>query len=177
MASSIADFQAAMSGGGSRANQFRVLLTFPGFVSKGAIAGPKAQFLCHSAGLPDSTIGQAAAQFRGRDIKMAGERQFGNWDIVCYNDTDFAIRDAFEQWVDGMGNASQVGGLVSPSSYYADLSVTQLDRNGADIKTYDFIGCFPLNVGAIQLSFGANDQIEEFNVSFSLQYWTSNTTT
>lgn len=173
----IADFQAALIGGGARANQFRVQLTFPGFVTAGSIAGPKAQFLCHGAGLPESVIGVAPAQFRGRDIKLSGERTFGNWDITCYNDTDFSIRNAFEQWVDGMGNSTKVGGLVSPASYLADMSVAQLDRNGLIIKNYSFVGCFPISVSGIQLAFGSNDQIEDFTISFALQYWTSDTTT
>ena len=40
----IADFKAQMIGGGARPNQFRVGLTFPSYVTLGAVAGLRSQF-------------------------------------------------------------------------------------------------------------------------------------
>lgn len=167
----VSDFIAAMPGGGSRANQFRVELSFPAFVSAGALAGAKAQFLCKSASLPASSIGVAAVPFRGRIINQAGERTFDPWSVSIYNDTDFNIRSAFEQWSSGIANYTQVGGLTSTASYTADLYVHQLDRNGLILASYQFVDAFPINVSEIGLDFGANDTIEEFGVTFAYQYW------
>jgi hypothetical protein len=67
-------------------------------------------------------------------------------------------------------------GEKSPTSYQADITVEQLDRQGNATKTYVLRGAFPVNVSAIDLSYDANDAIEEFTIEFAYQYWESNTT-
>lgn len=67
-------------------------------------------------------------------------------------------------------------GLVNPTDYQADLKVDQLDKDENILKTYNFIASFPTGVSPIELAYDANDQIEEFTVEFTYQYWTSNTT-
>ena len=57
------------------------------------------------------------------------------------------------------------------------MNVFQLDRSGAIIKSYKFIDAMPTNIGAIQLDFDQQNQIEQFDVEFTYNYFTSNTTT
>jgi len=64
----IADFKSQMIGGGARPNQFRAELTFPSFVTLGAVAGQRAQFLCKAAQLPASTIETIPVLFKGRPV-------------------------------------------------------------------------------------------------------------
>ena len=45
------------------------------------------------------------------------------------------------------------------------------------IKSYKFIDAMPTNIGAIQLDFDQQNQIEQFDVEFTYNYFTSNTTT
>jgi hypothetical protein len=66
--------------------------------------------------------------------------------------------------------------LTNPVDYQADLIVEQLDRDGTTLKTYNFRGCFPTEIAAIDLAYETNDQIEDFGVTFQIQYWESNTT-
>ena len=173
----IADFKAQMIGGGARANQFRVDLTFPSFVTAGAIVGLNAQFLCKSAQLPGSTIENTQILYRGRQVNFAGERSFAPWTISVYNDTTFAVRNAMEKWSDGVMNNAQTNGRVNPRDYQVDLLVHQLDRNGATVKTYKFVDAYPTSIGPIQLDYDTNNQIEIFDVEFTYNYWTSDTTT
>ena len=67
-------------------------------------------------------------------------------------------------------------GLTNPVDYQADLVVEQLDKDESVIKTYNFRGCFPVNVSAIELNYETVDTVEEFTVEFAIQYWESNTT-
>jgi hypothetical protein len=39
------------------------------------------------------------------------------------------------------------------------------------MRTYNFIGCFPSEVGAIDLSYENNDQIAEFPVTLNYSWW------
>jgi hypothetical protein len=173
----IADFKAQLTGGGARANQFRVELTFPSFVTLGIVAGQQAQFLCKSAQLPASTVENFGVQYRGRAVNFAGERSFAPWSIQVYNDTNFNIRNAMEQWSNGIQNLGATTGLTNPRDYQVDLSVHQLDRNGAIVKTYKFIDAYPTEIGTIELDYDTVNAIETFPITFQYNYWTSNTAT
>jgi hypothetical protein len=171
----ISDFKAQLIGGGARANQFRVELSFPTYVSAGPVVGLKAQFLCKAAQLPASNVENVPIQYRGRAVNIAGERTFAPWTITVYNDTDFAIRNAMEQWSDGVQNLATTNGRVNPRDYQVDLLVHQLDRNGATVKTYKFADAYPTEIGAIALDFDQANTVETFDVTFTYNYWTSNT--
>lgn len=170
----IADFKAQMIGGGARPNQFRVELTFPSFVTLGVIAGQRAQFLCRAASLPASTIETISIPYRGRPVNFAGERSFQPWTVSIYNDTTFNIRNALEQWQSGIQQYNTTNGRTNPTDYQVDLSVHQLDRNGATIKTYKFTDAFPTNIGAITLDYEQQNAIEQFDVEFVYNFFTSN---
>lgn len=173
----IADFKAQMIGGGARPNQFYVQLTFPTYVGLGVVAGQQAQFLCRSAQLPASTIEPITTLYRGRPVQFAGERTFAPWTVAIYNDTSFNIRNALESWQNGIQNYNTTLGRVNPNEYQVDLNVYQLDRGGAIIKSYRFVDAMPINIGPIQLDFDQQNQIEQFDVEFVYNFFTSNTTT
>jgi hypothetical protein len=171
----IADFKAQMIGGGARPNQFRVELVFPSYVSLGVVAGQRAQFLCKAAQLPASTVENIGVLFRGRPVNFAGERVFQPWSVSIYNDTTFGIRNALEQWSNGVQNYSSTNGRVNPTEYQVDLNVHQLDRNGASIKSYKFVDAYPTTISAIALDYEQQNAIEQFDVEFQYNFFTSNT--
>ena len=171
----ISDFKAQLIGGGARANQFFVQLTFPSYVSAGAVTGLRAQFMCKAAQLPASTVDNIGLQYRGRAVNIAGERTFAPWTITVYNDVDFGIRNAMEQWSNGIQNLTSTNGKTNPRDYQVDLQVHQLDRNGAIVKSYKFVDSYPIDVGAIALDYDTVNQVETFDVTFQYNYWTSDT--
>lgn len=173
---SILDFKSNLLGGGARPNQFRVELNFPSIVGGTTEAARKAQFLCNAASLPGSNIEVAPIPYRGRIVPLAGERVFTPWQITVVNDTDFAIRDAFENWMQVINSVRNNTGATNPLSYTAQMSVHQLDRNGNVIKSYTFIDAWPSNLGDIQLSYAANNVVEEFPVTLQYAYWETSTT-
>jgi len=168
------DFKSKLRGGGARPNLFQVTINYPGFANGDA---ELTSFLVEAASLPGSTFGSIVVPFRGRQLKMAGDRVFAEWTTTIINDTDFAVRDAIERWMNGINAHSANTGLTSPIAYEADLKVDQLDRNGEVIKTYTFRGAYPQDMSEIALSYGDNDNIERFSCTWSYQYFESNTTT
>jgi hypothetical protein len=121
-------------------------------------------------------MGIVTVPFRGRQLKIAGDRTFDTWSPTIINDTDFRVRNSMERWMNGVNAHNANTGLVNPIDYQADLLVEQLDRDEATLKAYTFRGCFPTSVSPIDLSYGSNDEIERFTVEFQVQYWESNTT-
>ena len=66
-------------------------------------------------------------------------------------------------------------GKVNPTDYQVDLQVHQLDRSGSIIKTYKFVDAFPTNISAIGLDYEQQNAIEQFDVEFQYNYFTSAT--
>jgi hypothetical protein len=167
MAFNVNTFRNQFTGDGARPNLFEVLIP--------DIAGPKLTFTCKAAQLPASTVGVIDVPYFGRQIKLAGNRTFADWTITILNDEDFEVRDALEERMSLInshaGNESELFG-----SYSFDAIVNQYGKTGDIIKTYNFVGMFPTEIGAIDLDWGSNDTIEEYTVTFAYQYWTSNTT-
>jgi hypothetical protein len=108
---------------------------------------------------------------------MAGDRTFDVWTVTIINDTDFAVRNSMERWMNGMNAHSANTGLASPIAYEADLIVEQLDRAGESVKEYTFRGAFPTDLSPIDVSYASTDEIERFTVTFQYQYFDSNNPT
>ena len=175
--SNINEFKSRLKGGGARANQFKVTLPFPGYSSVGGETSDLS-FLCTATTLPGQTLGMTEVNFRGRVLKMTGDsRTFADWTMTVLNDTDFKIFKAFERWMNGMNNMTDNEGLTNPNNYQVDIKVDHLDRNGATLKTYILRGAFPNSLDDIALSASDNDSIEDFDCSFTYQYFETDTTT
>ena len=126
----ITDFKSKLTGGGARSNLFEVELSFPSSVSVQGLNDilSKARFLVKAANLPASNVSPIEIPFRGRTLKIAGDRSFDTWSITVINDTDFSIRSAFEKWMNTINRVSDNTGLTNPASYQADAYIYQLDR-------------------------------------------------
>ena len=172
----INDFKSRLRGGGARANQFKVTLPFPGYASVGGETSDLA-FLCTASGLPGMDIKAIKIPFRGRELQIAGDRKFEDWTITVLNDTDFKLYRAFERWMNGINNMTDNEGIANPADYQVDGFVDQLDRNGATLKSYTYRGLFPTKLAPISLTYDAQDKIEDFEVTFAVQYFETDTTT
>ena len=173
----ITQFKEQLGSGGARPNQFKVELLWP----SGLNGTPNAdkQLLVTGAALPASTVNPAIIQYRGREVKLAGERIFDPWTITIANDSQFSLRTPFEQWMDNMNSKGLSGGVganeaewLSPEQYSAEMNVTHLDRNDENLMTYTLHDAFPINMSEIALQYAQNDIIEEFTVTFQYQWYT-----
>ena len=167
------DFKAKLTGGGARPNLFKATINFP------AYAGGDSEFtsfMVKGAGLPASVIANIDVPFRGRQLKIAGDRTFEPWTITIINDSEMRVRNSFETWMSGINNHVENTGLQNPTDYQADMIVEQLGKDGSVTKTYTLRVAYPTNISQIDLSYDTNDAIEEFTVEINYQYWESNTT-
>ena len=164
------DFKSKLRGGGARPNLFKATINFPAY-ARGD--NELTSFLCEAAALPASIIQPIEVPFRGRRLKIAGDRTFDVWTVTIINDTDFKIRNSMERWMNGIANHTTAAGFQTPEVYQTDLVVEQLARNGSALKKYDFIGCFPTNISQIDLSYTTENEIERFTCEFQVQYWES----
>ena len=166
----ITDFKSKLTGGGARSNLFEVVLSFPDAAQPSQTVLDKSRFLVKAANLPASNVTPIPVPFRGRELKVAGDRTFDTWSITVINDTDFAIRSAFEKWMNTINRVSDNTGLTNPADYQSDAFVYQLDRSGATLRTYHMYDLFPTQVSAIELSYDAQG-IQEFTVELQVLWW------
>lgn len=180
MAFNVAEFRSNMIGDGARPNLFAVTLTFPTIAEGGAASGSKATFMVKSAQLPGATVGTVPMYYFGRELKFAGNRTFADWSVTIINDEDFSIRNSLESWMNAInshaGNVRN-NAATSPAGYTVDAEVTQYGKTGDTLKTYKFIGMFPVDLAPIELDWSNNDSIEDYAVTFAYQWWETGTTT
>jgi hypothetical protein len=169
-----------MIGDGARPNLFQVTLAFPTVAQNGTAASQKTTFMAKSAQLPGSTVGTVPLYYFGRELKFAGNRTFTDWSLQIINDEDFTVRNALESWMNAInshaGNVRNPG-AGGPSGYTVDATVNQYGKTGNIIKSYKFVGLFPLDLAPIDLDWGSNDTIEEYSATFAYQWWESAPTT
>ena len=181
----IDDFKANVASDFARPNLFQVDLAFPSGIINNASLVNLGKFTVRAANLPSSQIGVIEVPFRGRVLKIAGDRTFEPWTITVQNDSNFALRNAFELWSssiqaynENFTSAAGLGDQDDSTGYFSDMSVHQLARDIKDgekpkvLKSYKFYNVFPSNIAAIDLDYGNNDAIEEFTVELQTQYWT-----
>jgi hypothetical protein len=179
MAFNVTEFRANLIGDGARPNLFQVTMNFPTFSTESVGSSQALTFLCKAAQLPGSTIGTVPLFYFGRELKFAGNRNFADWTITIINDENFKVRKAFESWMNGINSHAtnlRNGASLTPTGYSADAKVEQYDKAGNIIKSYKFVGAFPVDLSPIDLDWGANDSIEEFTTTLAYQWWESDTT-
>ena len=178
----ISEFAGKFLKGGIRPHMFEV----DGMIgpSSNDSGETKIPFLVKAAQLPASTLGLIELPWRGRKIKVPGDRTFAEWTITILADGHFDLRDKFEAWSSKInsheGNMIENEGVPlgsdSPAAaLYPDWQVYQLDRKGNRIKGYNFVGCWPSEISAIDVNQETTDSVSEFTVTLQYSYWNSGT--
>lgn len=171
----------------SRPNLFQVTIQFPSFDGVGVRGNGKGKgerksgnnamaekttFLVKAANLPASTIGVVEVPFRGRQLKIAGDRTFEPWTVTIMNEESMQLREHMERWAEYMqANPTNYQTAETIGDYQTSAIVDHLDRQGASNGSYRFEGIWPSNISAIDLAWDSNDTAEEYTVEFQVQYW------
>tara|TARA_B100000941_G_scaffold46998_1_gene29346 strand:+ start:274 stop:852 length:579 start_codon:yes stop_codon:yes gene_type:complete len=169
----VLEFQSRIKGA-VRPNLFSVSHNFP----SGIIAADGLEtFMCKSAALPASTVGTVELPFRGRVIKVPGDRTFESWTGTFYMDDAFELRGAYEKWIELTNTVDANTASAGMGDVLEDIVVTQMDKfNGSatqfkDIRQYKLVKAFPVSVSQVSLAYDNNDSYEEFDVEFAYQYF------
>jgi hypothetical protein len=182
----ISDFAAGFIGGGIRPHLFKV----QGEIGRNP-GGPMIQkaegFHIKAASLPASTLGIIEVPYRGRKIKVPGDRTFAEWSVTVICTGDFRLRDRFEEWSNDINehvqntshdhvswsNIHNSGVGKTEPHVYKPWSVTQMNRDGKGIKEYEFVGIWPSEIGQIEMDYETTDSVAEFPVTLQYSYWTT----
>ena len=174
----ILDFQQRVKGG-VRPNLFQVYHEFP---EKAKPADDKLEsYLCKSAALPATTVGTVELPFRGRVLKVPGDRTFESWTATFYMDDAFELRGAYERWIDLTNRVDVNMADVGIGEVLKPITVIQMDKFGdavggkglQPIRQYELVQAFPVSVSQVSVAYDNNDSYEEFDVEFAYQFFTT----
>ena len=163
------DFKSKLVGGGARANMFKVTCNFPSY-AQGDVE--LTSFLCKGAQMPSSIIAPIMVPFRGRQLQIAGDRTFAEWTTTVMIEEDFSQRAVLEEWArkvnDGPSNIRSYG---SPEDYKEDATIKLYGKTGSKLREYTLVGCWPSDVGTIELDWNTTDTIGTYTVTWSFDYF------
>ena len=163
--------------GAVRPNLFSVFHKFPSVGGLNVGEKDLPTYLCKSAALPASTVGTVELPFRGRVIKVPGDRTFESWTATFYMDDAFELRGAYEKWIELTNSVDTNTAAANMADVLQDITVTQLDKFGgtnagfSTVREYKLISAFPVSVSQVSLAYDNNDSYEEFDVEFAYQFF------
>jgi len=170
--------------GGARPCLFNVLVSFPPGSPGPVNSTAGISLLASAASLPASIIEEVRVPYFGRFIKLEGNRTYQDWSCTVLNDEDFLFRNAFEDWHNRMNFivSNMLAAEFVNQAYKQDVHVQQYDKQGPDgesgvIRSYQLVGAWPSVVSPITLDWGDVNRIEQFEVTFSYDYYLPGGTT
>lgn len=141
------------------------------FSVSGLGADRSISFMIKAAQIPASTLGVIEVPHMGRKIKIPGDRTFAEWSLTVINDKNFTLRKHFEDWSSRINHHRDNTGERDTESIKLDGFVDQLDDQGKVLARYQFVGCWPSEVGQIDLAKDSTDTLEEFPIVLQYDYW------
>ncbi len=154
-------------GGIARNNRFRVRFQAPTSVTKINDSGRDHEFLCESASIPGKQIltSERNVAFRRPELVPYGYT-VDNVTLTFICTSDMFYKKLFQNWVDFIVNPrSQV--VKYKSSYAVPVSIEILNLQNKPIYNVVLQEAFPLNVNAIELSNGTNDDYIRVSVEMA----------
>ena len=152
--------------GGVRPNLYQVMINAP------AVGFMNLQFLGKATQIPGSTISNIDVAYRGRMLKVPGDRTFEDWTVTVLNDPNWQYRTMFEEWMNRISNHSQNQTSTTVNGVYGSAAVMQLNRSGGVMRTYRIQDMYPTTVAPIELAMDPDGAPEEFAVTFAINNWT-----
>jgi hypothetical protein len=163
---------------GSRANLFRCRIE--GLNSNiddpeqllGSKEDSRFTFLCRSAAIPAYSLGIIEVPFRGRRIKIPGDRTFAEWTVTVLNDEKQGMRKVFDNWMSYINNPNGQEAIreTSTDDYRCTVVIEHLRGDGTISRVYNLVDAFPTDVSPIDLSYDTTDAIQEFSVTFQYHF-------
>ena len=119
--------------------------------------------------LPSSDLGVIEIPYKGRKLKVPGQRTFAEWTVTIMEMEDMSIRSALEKWMDEL-DKSDTG--VRKSSEVVDIIVKLLKNNGSSSISYTLFGAFPTSIASVDLNFDEQTAPLEYQVTFQYSFHT-----
>jgi len=166
--------------GASRPNRFAV-------TGKIGEEGLVNNVLVRAASMPAVTVGMIRVPFRGRIVKVPGDRTYEEWTFTMYDafgsggdssgGQNLEHRDRFLKWHASLndheanipkGSWANGGSIdLTDENTFTQWTVHQLDLQGDVKRSVELHNCWPTVVGELVLNYDSSDAISEFSVTLA----------
>ena len=123
--------------------------------------------------LPSSDLGTIELPYRGRKLKIPGQRTFAEWTITIMEASDMAVRKALEKWMNAIDDAEK-GDLGPFGPNLVDIIVDLKKPDGKETAMkYTLYGAYPTNLASVDLSYDEQTAPLEYQATFNYSYHTA----
>jgi hypothetical protein len=120
--------------------------------------------------LPSSELGTIEVPYRGRRLKVPGQRTFSEWSVTIMETEGMEVRSALETWMESLDGAATA---QRDASKITNGSVAVLKSNGITPSIKFLLwGLFPTSISNVELSFDEQTAPLEYSVTFQYSYHT-----
>jgi hypothetical protein len=150
--------EGAMKSGGFRPTLFSI---------ESATLDRDFSLLCNASQVPAMTMGVIEIPYFGRKIKVAGDRTYAEWTTTVFIEEDFSVRDKLENWQKAINDPTTNVRDALFNDYKDQCTVSLYGKNGKVIRTYTLQGCWPTEVGTIELDWNTTDTLATYQVTWA----------
>lgn len=171
----ITEFSSQLSRRGvQKPSHYQLLITPPATIETPVVRD--FIFRANSANLPGFNIGYDDIKHKGYGLgeKRANTISFEDITVTVIVDGQGETKKFFNDWMelilptnDGVHGTSNVEMFEYPVNYYGGIEITMFDGTGVAHTNWSFKDCFPISVGAVQVSWESTDTIFVLPISFA----------
>ena len=174
----ISKFKGALAGGGARPSLFEFTVT--GLPTDVGTQVDNINFYCQVSALPPLTVTPIEKMYFGRTVKIPGDIVFGDLSTTIYQTESGTERLGIEKWMDLInGHVSNLSSLEESTlnfmgKYSATGTLTQYAKDGTStLSTVTFVDLWPQAVTEIALSYDTASDLEQFDVTWSYNHYST----
>ena len=167
---SLSNFKSALQYGGARPSLFDFQVYDVGITGVSLTNTP---LYCNVSSIPPLTVTPIEKQYFGRTVKIPGDIVYGDLTTTVMNAEDYSVRNAIEKWMDKMNGHVSNKGFSNNTDWVTDLELIQYSKDGESLMYYEFIDCWPQTLAEIPLSYDTASDIEQFDVTWAYNYYTT----
>ena len=170
MAFDLATFKSALQYGGARPALFDFQIYSVGLAGVTLTDTP---LYCNVSSIPPLTVTPIERQYFGRTVKIPGDIVYGDLTTTFINTEDYKIRNSIETWMDHINKTTDNSGFADNDSWVSSADLRQYSKDGFTLITYLFFDIWPTTLTEIALSHDTASDIEQFDVTWAYNYYTS----
>ena len=177
----VSKLKTALAKGGARPSLFQFEVTGAPLTTPASLTNIK--YYCQVSALPPLTVTPIEKIYFGRTVKIPGDIVFGDLTTTIYQTEDGNERFSIESWMDSInGHVNNVSSLeTSTANFMGKYSGTgkliQYSKAGGAaaniLSEVEFVDLWPQSVTEIALSYDTASDIEQFDVTWAYNYYTT----
>ena len=169
--STLSNFKGALAFGGARPSLFEMSISAPTLIN--ALNTGDMLTHCNVSAIPPLTVTPIERQYFGRTVKIPGDMVFGDLNTTIINSENFSIRNDIDDWMNAMNTHVANVGFSNNTDWAGSLTLTQYSKDGDSLMSWTFVDAWPQTVAEIALSYDTASDIEQYDVTWAYNYYTS----